>query len=128
MSFRALIVDDEPSVLTTLKAVFESRSFSVSTAASAGDAKQVLAQLPFDLVLTDMRMETATAGYEVVRSARALAQKPVIVILTAFPLPSNEWREAGADAMFVKGGGIFRILDDIEQLLRRHGPIRSNSN
>jgi CheY-like chemotaxis protein len=117
MTFTALLVDDESMVLTTLKSVFETRGFEVSTAPSAAAAADQLSRLPFDLVVTDMRMETDTAGLEVVRRAKSQPNNPVVVILSAFPIPATEWRKAGADTMFVKGGGIFHILDDIERLL-----------
>lgn len=119
MPFTALLVDDDAAVLKTLKAVFETREFDVSTAVSAGEAVSTLARLSFDLVVTDMRMETDSSGYEVVRHAKSTANRPVVIILSAYPIPVTEWRKAGADAMFMKGGGIFRILDDIERLLRR---------
>lgn len=117
MRCSALIIDDEPSILDTLKGLLETREFEVSTASSAHDAIRQLGQLAFDLVLTDMRMESPTAGYEVVRKATSLSPRPVVVILTAFPIPSAEWRASGADALYVKGGGILRILDDLERLL-----------
>ena len=120
MPFTALLVDDDSAVLKTLKGVFELRRFSVSTAVSAGDAVTMLKQNSFDLVVTDMRMETETAGFEVVRSAKSTAARTVVIILSAYPIPASEWRSAGADAMFMKGGGIYRMLDDIERLLRSH--------
>ncbi len=119
MTFTALLVDDDTAILQTLKAVFQTRDFDVSTAVSAGEAISTMAQLSFDLVVTDMRMETDTSGFEVVRHAKSTTNRTVVVILSAFPIPLTDWRTAGADAMFVKGGGIFRILDDIEQLLHR---------
>ncbi len=118
MSVRVLLVDDDPPILQTLKTVFETRDFTVATAESAGDAVRTLAEGGFDLVVTDMRMETPTSGLEVVRTAKERPEHPVVVILTAFPIPAPEWRAAGADALFVKGGGIARILDDLEHLVR----------
>ena len=120
MPFTTLLVDDDSTVLTTLKSVFETRDFLVSTAISAGEAVTTLGQQSFDLVVTDMRMENETAGFEVVRCAKSKGPRPVVIILSAYPIPASEWRKAGADAMFMKGGGIFRILDDIEGLLRKH--------
>jgi len=65
-----------------------------------------------------MRMEHETAGFEVVRHAKSGEHRPVVIILSAYPIPVSEWRSAGADGMFMKGGGIFRMLDDIERLLK----------
>lgn len=115
--FRALIVDDDRVVLKTLKMLFEARHFDVSAVPSARDAISALATAAFDLVLTDMRMETDTAGFDVLRPAKT---QPVVVILSAYPIPASEWRNAGADAMFVKGSGSFRFLDEIERLLSAH--------
>src|SRR5512146_2499343 len=121
MPFNVLLVDDDPPILQTLKSVLETRNFSVATACSAGDAVRTLAADAFDLVVTDMRMETPTAGFEVVRSAKDHPEHPVVVILTAYPIPAPEWRAAGADALFMKGSGIVRILDDLERMVRTAG-------
>jgi CheY-like chemotaxis protein len=123
MPFSALLVDDDSTILTTLRGVFETRGFHVSTANSAGEAVRILARDSFDLVLTDMRMETETSGFEVVRCAKSTTDRPVVIILSAYPIPAREWRNAGADGMFMKGGGIFRILEDIERLLRTHAKL-----
>ncbi len=112
-----LIVDDEPVVLSTLRDVFETRDFAASVAGSAAEALRALNDTRFDAVVTDMRMETHTSGYEVIRAAKAQPHQPVAVILSAFPIPATEWRAAGADAMFLKGSSLRRMLDDIEQLL-----------
>lgn len=118
MKYRVLLVDDHAQVLRTLQQVFQARQYAVLTASSAAEAVEQMARNEFDLIVTDMRMETPTAGFDVVRSAKTQPYKPVVVILSAFPIPTNEWRNSGADALFVKGGGIFRIIDDIEKLLR----------
>jgi CheY-like chemotaxis protein len=124
MTFTALLVDDDTTVLQTLKSVFETRAFEVSTAVSAADAARAIAAHPFDLIVTDMRMETETAGFDVVNRAKAAQNNPVIIVLSAYPIPAAEWREAGAHAAFMKGGGVFRILDEIERMLRAHAGER----
>ena len=116
--FRILIVDDESSILGLLKSVLELSSFEPHTARSAAEAKSLLSQQTFDVVLTDMRMETATAGFDVVRVARQLDPAPVIAILTAFPISSTEWRPSGADALMVKGADIMNLPDKLLKLLK----------
>ena len=124
--FRILIVDDEPSILGLLKSVLELASFEPQTARSAAEAKLLLSQQTFDMVLTDMRMETTTAGFDVVRAARQLDPKPAIAILTAFPMSPTEWRPSGADALMVKGADIMSLPDKLLSLikakLRSHQP------
>ena len=116
--FRILIVDDEPAILGLLKSVLELSSFEPHCVRSAAEAKSLLSQQTFDVVLTDMRMETATAGFDVVRAARQLDPAPVIAILTAFPISPSEWRPSGADALMVKGADIMNLPDKLLNLLR----------
>ena len=116
--FRILIVDDEPSILGLLKSVLELASFEPQTARSAAEAKLLLSQQTFDMVLTDMRMETTTAGFDVVRAARQLDPKPAIAILTAFPMSPTEWRPSGADALMVKGADIMSLPDKLLSLIK----------
>ncbi len=116
-----LLVDDDHPILHMLKSIFESHHFSVSMASSAAEAVRVLDASFFDLVVTDIRMENPTAGYDVIRAAKRQPKPPVVVILSAFPIPAPEWRAAGADAMFMKGGGITRMLDDVQRMVRTSG-------
>jgi CheY-like chemotaxis protein len=115
---RVLIVDDEDAILSMLKLVLESAAFQVETAHSAAQAEACLGKEAFDVVLTDMRMETSTAGYDVVRAARQLQPRPAIAILTAFPIAASEWRKSGADALLIKGSEVLR-LPEILQSLRK---------
>ncbi len=119
MPLQMLLVDDDLAVLRSLKAIFETRDFEVQTATSAREAGASLERQPFDLVITDMRMESETAGYDVVRRAKCQVRKPAVMILSAYPIPPEDWRRAGADAMFMKGGSAVRMLDEIERLVLR---------
>src|SRR5512147_429750 len=119
MGAKILIVDDEEAVASMLKVVFETDGYSVVTASSAAAAEELLASGSFDAVLTDMKMESDTAGYEVVRAARAHPNRPVIVILSAFPLLVQDWRAAGADAVASKPTNMAQLLDMIAELVHK---------
>ncbi len=126
MHSRILIVDDEEAVASMLKVVFETDSYDVTTAASAAEALPLLGANSFEVVLTDMKMETDIAGYEVVRAARELSGRTVIIILTAFPLLAKDWRAAGADAALSKPTNMSVLLKTVSDLLekRRHSSTR----
>ena len=113
-----LIIDDEPTILAMLEELLANRGYVVQTAASAQEATKKIERFTFDLILTDMRMETPTAGYDVVRAAKATSYNPVVAILTAFPLPSMDWRSAGADALFMKGDNVDTMIGHLQRLLR----------
>jgi CheY-like chemotaxis protein len=119
---RVLLVDDDAAVRSTLKVVLETKGYDVSTASSAAQACRILRLESFDLVLTDMRMESELSGYEVIRVAREQAYQPTTVIVTAFPLLAQQWREAGADAVLRKPTHIEEILRVVDQLLNQHLP------
>lgn len=116
---RILLVDDEATVLSTLKVILETRGHGVVPATSAEEACAVLNKGPFDLVITDLRMETETAGYEVARAAQAQPYAPIIVILTAIPIRGQQWRESGAHAALIKPVRIEELLNTIGELIAR---------
>jgi DNA-binding response OmpR family regulator len=120
MKRRILLVDDELAILLTLKAVLEINGFDVETADSAREAKARLRAKKFHMVITDMRMESATAGMEVIAAARKAAYKPAVATLTAFPEPAFEGEETGADKMLVKPMHTNDLVRQLEALLITH--------
>src|SRR5579872_4856803 len=120
MRYRALLVDDEPSILRTLRAILENHKFQVETAPTAVAARKSLDGGSFDLVITDMSMETEDAGYRVVYAARNQPNPPATLILTAFPTLAADWEAQGADAIVIKPTPIPELLAVIDGLVRRH--------
>ena len=125
--FRILVVDDEPSILGLLKTVLELASFHVDTLTSAKLASARLVEDAFDIVLTDMKMETPTAGYDVIRAARQLRPRPAIAILTAFPISPAEWKPSGADALFVKGSDLMNLPEKLKALIKQRAQKETQS-
>ena len=120
--FKALLVDDDDGVRGMLTQFLERDGFSVVTASSAAKGTAILAGERIDIVITDLRMESPLAGFDVVRAATRMAPRPVIVILTAFPVPNSDWRDAGADALFVKGMNTFALPKQLKALLAGRVP------
>jgi len=120
MKRRILLVDDELAILLTLKAILEMNGFDVETAASAKEAVGKLTSGAFQMVITDMRMENETAGYDVIRVARQQEYNPATAILTAFPSLGSDWKKEGAQSLLVKPVGTEDLLRQIEVLLVQH--------
>ena len=120
MKRRILLVDDEVAVLLTLKAVLEISGFDVDTAASAREGKSRLKNRTYDMVITDMRMESDEAGREVIVAARTAAYHPAVALLTAFPMADDDWQDMGADKMLVKPMQVPSLIRDLESLLEKH--------
>jgi len=121
--FDALLVDDDELVLRMLATVLSSEGFNVATATSAAQATEMLHRDPaFDIVVTDLKMETPAAGFDVVGAAKRMVPRPVIVILTAFPVPPSTWKDAGADALFVKGENPLALPKQLRGLMENPTP------
>lgn len=115
---RVLLVDDEVTVLLTLKAVLEISGFDVDTAASAREARSKIKLREYQMVITDMRMESDAAGRDVIQAARTAAYHPAVALLTAFP--DDDWADIGADKMLVKPMQTGILIRQIEKLLETH--------
>jgi DNA-binding response OmpR family regulator len=120
MRRRILLVDDEVAVLLTLKAVLEISGFDVDTAASGREGVSKLHTREYQMLITDMRMESDAAGIEVIKAARNAAYHPAVALLTAFPVAEEDWQEMGADKLLVKPMHTQILLKQIEDLIHSH--------
>ncbi|HZL26829.1 MAG TPA: response regulator [Acidobacteriaceae bacterium] len=117
---RILLVDDEVTVLLTMKAVLEISGYDVDTAASAREGKSKIKLREYQMVITDMRMESDAAGHEVIQAARTAPYHPAVALLTAFPLADEDWQDMGADKMLVKPMHTRQLIQQIEKLMEKH--------
>ena len=115
---RVLLVDDEVTVLLTLKTVLEISGFDVDTAASAREARSKIKLREYQMVITDMRMESDAAGRDVIQAARTAAYHPAVALLTAFP--DDDWADIGADKMLVKPMQTAVLIRQIEKMMDTH--------
>jgi len=126
MKRRILLVDDEVAVLLTLKAVLEINGFEVDTAASGREGKLKLRSHEYQMVISDMRMESEQAGAEVIAAARTAPYQPAVALLTAFPVAEEDWQEMGADRMLVKPMHTRLLLEQIDRLMESHSRKAQN--
>lgn len=117
---RVLLVDDEVPVLLTMKAVLEISGFDVDTATSAREGLLRLKKNEYQMVITDMRMESEASGREVVQAARTAPYHPAVALLTAYPVAEDDWQDMGADKMLVKPMQTAQLIKQLEKLLENH--------
>ena len=120
MKRRILVVDDEAAVRLTLKTVLEMHGFEVHTANSAAEAIVRLEVEPYHMVITDLKMESEYAGWQVVRAAREVKDPPATAILTAYPHLGSNGNDPGAQSILVKPVGTKDLIRQIEALLVSH--------
>ena len=83
MPRRILIVDDKASMRDMLVTAFSERGFDVEQASNGLDAIAILADRPFDVIITDLNMPGET-GIGVLRAARDASPDTSVIIVTAF--------------------------------------------
>src|SRR6202165_4718695 len=82
---RVLLVDDDPTSRLTLQTVLEEAGYRVDAAASAAEAVGKLDEQEYELVLTDLQMESPEAGLKVLAHARMMDYKPATALVTSYP-------------------------------------------
>jgi serine/threonine-protein kinase len=79
---RVLFVDDEESILTTMRIMFR-RHYDVLLASNGEQALQLLRDNDVDVLVSDQRMP-GMVGVEVLREARAIRPRTMRVLLTGY--------------------------------------------
>jgi DNA-binding NtrC family response regulator len=81
---RVLLVDDDLTSRLTLQTVLEAGGYRVDAAASAAEAVGKLDEREYELVLSDLRMESPEAGLKVLAHARMMDYKPATALITTY--------------------------------------------
>ncbi len=113
---RLLVVDDEAIVGKRLKQVFSKIGFEIETYTEAAPAMNAMAEKPFDVVVTDLKME-GMDGMEVLRRVRSMNPRTQVIIITGYASPET--------AELAQEQGVFEFLakpfrlDELKQVIYR---------
>ena len=80
---RLLVIDDEAIVGKRLKQVFNKVGFLVETFTDPVAAVKAMEESPFDIVVTDLKME-AMDGLEVLKRTKAINPACKVIIITGY--------------------------------------------
>lgn len=120
---RVLLVDDDPTSRLTLKTVLEAGGYSVDSAASAAEAVGKLDAGEYELVLSDLHMESPQAGLQVIAHARMMDYKPATALVTTYqnaaPAPRNSQR-----SLLIKPEDIPGLLSKVADLISERATRR----
>jgi DNA-binding NtrC family response regulator len=88
---RILVVDDEELAREAIRMRLERDGHEVDTAASEAEAIEKIrtANPPYDVVVTDMVMETENSGMEVLKAALLRDVLTEVIVLTAYGSVAN---------------------------------------
>ncbi|MCX7935197.1 MAG: sigma-54 dependent transcriptional regulator [Planctomycetota bacterium] len=78
-----LLVEDDPLVRHSTQIRLQSRGYRVTTAASGGEAKEILRRTSADVVICDLRLPDMS-GLEVLRFCQTLTPEPIFLVITGF--------------------------------------------
>jgi CheY-like chemotaxis protein len=119
---RVLLVDDDPAARLTLKTVLEAGGYAVDSAASAAEAFGKLEEQEYELVLTDMSMESPEAGLRVLQHARMMEYKPATALLTS-SLDSDRYHD---HTVLVEPENLPDLFDQVAGLIGLRASRRLN--
>ena len=110
---RVLLVDDNVTSRLTLKTVLEAGGYAVDAAASAAEAVGKLDKQQYELVLSDLQMESPEAGLRVLAHARLMDYKPATAILTTY----QNSRTEGKRPLLIKPEDLPELLSKVADLI-----------
>ena len=121
---KILVVDDEQDLCEILQFNLSGEGFGVSTANSAEEALEALAEEgPFDLILLDVMMD-CMSGVEMARHLRAQGDETPIIFLTALDAHDDQLTgfDAGGDDYITKPFSFDTVLARVKAVLKRTRP------
>jgi len=119
---RILVVDDEPSIRRTLRAVLEVKGYDVVEADCGREALRLIHSGQYDLALLDINMPDIT-GIEVCREVRTTSQIP-IVMMSAGEENRARSLEAGANDYLKKPFSVAQIFSLVKLYSGEIGGVR----
>ena len=120
---RVLLVDDNPASRLTLKTVLEAGGYRVDSAASAAEAVGKLDEGQYELVLSDIELESPKAGLQVLAHARIMDYKPATALIKTY---QNEVPTGASqrNSMLIKPEDVPGLLSKVAGLISERATRR----
>lgn len=121
---RLLLVDDDPTLRSSMRTGVTSRGYACDAAADAREARALLeSESVYDLVLLDITLPDGS-GWEVLEQLRDGGDETPVIFLTGRHAPEDRVRglRLGADDYVTKPFEFEELLARVEAVLRRHRP------
>jgi CheY-like chemotaxis protein len=112
---RVLLVDDDPASRLTLKTVLEAGGYHVDSAASAAEAVDKLEEGEYELVLSDLQMESPHAGLKVIAHARNMDYKPATALVQTYQ--NEEPTASRRESMLITPEDVPGLLGKVADLI-----------
>jgi CheY-like chemotaxis protein len=110
-----LVIDDDPSILSTVSDILEFEGFPVATASNGAEGLRCVEQARPALVLLDMRMPVVD-GWEFARLLRQRGITLPIIVMTAAQDARRWAQEIGANGYLAKPFDLTDLVDTVNRL------------
>lgn len=126
-NYSVLVIDDEPTQLSTLAGFLKNLGYTVETAGSGQAGIEKIRAKAIDLALTDYKMPDKT-GLEVLREVKAVNPEIDVIIMTAYGSieSATEAMKAGAIDYLVKPIDLDQLELIVKKVLERKQLISEN--
>jgi CheY-like chemotaxis protein len=115
-----LVVDDNQLVAMTVEDTLRDAGYAVLTVSSGEEACMLIEQADhLAAVVTDIRLEADTDGWEVARHAREVHPDVAIVYISGRDAPRHECYGVPHSCMLAKPFGCTRLLDAVTDGIER---------
>src|SRR4051812_1159564 len=119
VSGHILIVDDEPSVVYTLKCILEKVGYCIFTAANTQEMVASLNTDPIDVIICDLGLNDEK-GTRVLQKARELQPGVGQIMLTGYaPQDVIDELESQGIAVFMKPVEMARLLPELRRIIEQ---------
>jgi CheY-like chemotaxis protein len=114
---RVLLVDDELPSRLTLQTLLQAGGYSVDVAASAAEALSKLDEQEYQLVLSDLQMESPEAGLKVLAYARLKDYRPATAIVRSYQTQRHRGGAADSHRISIQAEDISGLLSKVADLI-----------
>jgi DNA-binding NtrC family response regulator len=116
---RILVVDDDETIRTTMKAILEDEGYLVDLAATGKEAIQMTQQKTYKIALLDIRLPDME-GIELLKLMKESIPKTRKIMVTGYPSLQNAIAalNKNADAYLVKPVDIEKLLKTVKEQLQ----------
>ncbi len=115
---RILVVDDEQKMGILVSGALEDAGYNVTVCTSGADALAQLGARPFDIVITDLKMDPPD-GLTVLKEARRLSSETEVIMMTAFASAETavEAMKLGAYDYLIKPFSLDEVVIIVQRIL-----------
>lgn len=127
MSMNVLVIEDDPSVRTLVKAVLEKNEYSVDIAETAESGEEHAVDNHYDIIILDLGLPDGD-GFDLCKSMRNQEITTPVLILSAEQETDVKIKclRVGADDYITKPFDTEELLARIEAVSRRSGEVNGN--